>query len=175
MNCSPAGTLINRFDFIFMLESTFVYNTLLFMKKGFSVGVSILLFRCLNKRKYEYVYLIEMWVNFLCISNRWKSVKRERGRNTNKKKRNEEETHSLLLDVSLFVWHYFWPYFLCVCLAVNRILGGLNATWQEQSVAYFKAPQEMDTNKKSLFSGQLFFLHIQQPKIHENITYICFV
>lgn len=63
---------------------------------------------------------------------------------------------------------------MCV-LAVNRILGGLNATWQEQSVAYFKAPQEMDTNKKSLFSGQLFFLHIQQPNIHENITYICFV
>lgn len=112
-----------------MLESTFVYSTLLFMKKGFSVGVSILLFRCLNKRKYEYVYLIEMWVNFLCISVG--KALRERGRNTNTQKMKRKHI----------------PYYLTFVCSFGIIFGHIFCVCVWLSIAFWAALMPHDRNK----------------------------
>lgn len=102
--------------------------------------------RCFNKCKYEYVYLIEMWVNFLCISNccGGKALREANRMPTLKKQQGKQTFPSHLM--------FFRLYFVCLCVvwcvfAVNRIVSGLNATWQEQSVAYFKAPQKYAKNK----------------------------
>jgi len=144
------------------------------MKKGFSVGVSILLFRCLNKRKYEYVYLIEMWVNFLCISNRWKSVKRERGRNTNTQKMKRKHIPYYLTFVCSF--GIIFGHIFCVCVWLSiAFWAALMPHDRNKALHILRRHRKWTPTKNSLFSGQLFFLHIQQPNIHENITYICFV
>jgi len=103
------------------------------MKKGFSVGVSILLFRCLNKRKYEYVYLIEMWVNFLCISNRWKSVKREREVEIPTKKKEMKRKHI--------------PYYLTFVCSFGIIFGHIFCVCVWLSIAFWAALMPHDRNK----------------------------
>lgn len=77
----------------------------LFMQRGFCVGVSILLL--LKNREYEYLYSTEMWVNFLFISVCQAAEK-------------QQIINQLFFSA--------WPLTPAVVFAVNRIFSVLNAT-----------------------------------------------